>query len=124
MSDEPWYGVRCVFEHPDEDPVTGEHWYEERVTLWRAETIDEAISLADAEADEYTATIGCGRTALVQAFHIASPTITSGSEVFSLIRGSTLDADDYLDAFFDTGTELQGDAASEAAPASPDSSRR
>jgi hypothetical protein len=111
MSHEPWYGVRSVIEHPDEDPTSGEHWYEERITLWRAGSIEEALELADAEADHYAEENDCENTGLVQAFRIASPHVTSGTEVFSLIRGSRLAADDYLDALFDTGNEIQREAA-------------
>ena len=107
MTEEPWYGVRCLFEHPDEDPASGEHWYEERVTLWRAASMEEALALADAEAQEYAEDNECEDTGLVQAFHIAGPGVGNGVEVFSLIRGSRLESDDYLDTFFDTGTEIQ-----------------
>ncbi|GIE38008.1 hypothetical protein Alo02nite_09060 [Actinoplanes lobatus] len=31
-----------------------------------------------------------------------------GAEIFSLLRGSTLEPGAYLDAFFDTGHERQG----------------
>jgi len=31
-----------------------------------------------------------------------------GSEVFSLLRNSDLQPDEYLNAFFDTGSERQG----------------
>ena len=108
MDDERWYAVRCVFEHPDEDPSSGEHWYEERLTLWRAESDDEALALADAEAELYAEANDCTNLGLAQGFHVAAGTVGMGTEVFSLIRGSRLEADDYLDAFFDTGTELQG----------------
>lgn len=107
MDDEPWYGVRCVFEGEDDDPASGDHWYEERVTLWRASSEDDAIRLAEAEGDEYAEDTGVRRTEVVQSFHIFGPHVGSGTEVFSLIRGSRLSAAEYLDAFFDTRTELQ-----------------
>lgn len=34
-----------------------------------------------------------------------------GAEVFSLMRDSDLEPDDYLDAFFSTGNERQGDVS-------------
>lgn len=107
MDDEPWYGVRCVFEVDDEDPASGDHWYEERVTLWRAASEDDAIRLAEAEGDEHAEDVGKRRTGLVQSFHIFGPNVGSSTEVFSLIRGSRLSEADYLDAFFDMRTELQ-----------------
>ena len=107
VSDEPWYGVRAVFEHPDEEVGSGKHWYEERVTLWRATSLDEAIELAEAEADQYAAENECESTGLFQAFHIFTSEIGVGTEIFSLIRGSGLEVDGYLEAFFATGSELQ-----------------
>jgi hypothetical protein len=99
-----WFGVRCVFEHESDD---AEHSYEERVTLWRAGSFDEAIALAEAEAIEYAATLGRTRyLGLAQAYVLADEP-GHGAEVFSLIRDSELAPDEYLDAFFDTGTEYQ-----------------
>lgn len=120
MVDEPWYGVRCVIEHPIGEPGSGEHWYEERITLWHAGSAEEALELAEAEADSYAEDLDCTNAGLVQAFHIASSSVTCGTEVFSLIRSSPLKADDYVDAFFDTGTErqrlLSSDDADDAVP--------
>lgn len=49
--DQHWFAVRCVFEWPSE---AGEsRTYEERLTLWRARSLDEAISKAESEAAEY-----------------------------------------------------------------------
>ena len=109
--DEPWYGVRTVFEHPDEDPSSGERWYEERITLWRAASADEALERAEAEAGGYAERHGCEDTGVVQVFHIAGAEVGAGTEVFSLIRSSRLGPDQYLDAHFDTGTEIQRDAS-------------
>jgi hypothetical protein len=100
-----WYGVRCVFQHgPDGPDGTS---YEERVTLWRAGSFDEAIGLAEAEAAEYAAGLAdVVDTGLVQAYALTEPP-GHGAEVFSLIRDSVLTSDEYLDRFFDTGGERQ-----------------
>jgi hypothetical protein len=97
-----WYSVRCVVEH-------GAGTYEERITLWQAATFDEAIELAEADAEAYAATLGEAEYAgLAQVFALPeSP--RHGAEVYSLIRESELGTNDYLDAFFDTGRERQGD---------------
>ena len=42
---------------------------------------------------------------------------TSGAEVFSLIRDSELPTDQYLDAFFDTGSERQSSWDGRVSPA-------
>ena len=99
-----WFGVRCVFEHESDD---AEHSYEERVTLWQAGSFDEAIALAEAEATEYAGMLGRTRhLGLAQAYVLADEP-GQGAEVFSLIRDSELAPGEYLDAFFDTGTEYQ-----------------
>ncbi|MEU9944059.1 hypothetical protein [Streptomyces lavendulae] len=42
-----WYGVRCAFEWTTRDGRS----YEERITLWQAASADEAIAVAEAEAE-------------------------------------------------------------------------
>jgi hypothetical protein len=102
-----WYGVRCLFQHR---PVDAEATsYEERITIWRAGSFDEAIELAEAEATEYAAAReDVTDLGLVQAYGL-SELPGQGAEVFSLIRDSALAPDDYLDQFFDTGAERQQD---------------
>lgn len=51
-----WYGVRCVFQHGPAD-IEGTS-YEERVTLWRAASFDEAIESAEQEARQYADDLG------------------------------------------------------------------
>ena len=50
-----WYAVRCLFEStwPAIEKAGPSHHYEERITLWRAESVDEAVALAEAEAEDY-----------------------------------------------------------------------
>lgn len=100
-----WISVRCIF-HTERQ---GSRFYEERITLWRATSMDDAIERAEAEAHEYArdtssendTTVYAG---LAQAYLLADDP-EDGAEVYSLIRGSDVDTGDYLDAFFDTGTE-------------------
>lgn len=96
-----WFAVRCVFHHE------AQHIYEERVTLWQAETFDRAIADAEREAAEYAAGLdGVRYLGLAQAFHMFDQPV-SGAEVFSLMRDSTLEPETYLTRFFDTGDERQ-----------------
>ena len=81
--------------------------FEERVTLWHAESFDEAIAMAENEAADYAENVGGKYLGLAQAYHLAENFPTSGVEVFSLMRESDLDPEDYLSCFFDTGTERQ-----------------
>jgi hypothetical protein len=47
-----WYSVRCVFRLGDQPDC------EERITLWRAASFNEAIELAEAEGQKYAASSG------------------------------------------------------------------
>lgn len=105
-----WYGVRCLFDlgRLDLEDDQAEHAYEERVTVWRAEDIDAAIVLAEEEAREYAEVAAGEFVGLVQAYQM-SDDLVAGAEVFSLVRLSDLDTDQYLDRFFATGRERQRD---------------
>jgi hypothetical protein len=98
MSDSGWYSVRCIIEH-------GGGAYEERITLWETAAFDHAIELAEADAEAYAAGLGGSEYAgLAQVFALAAPP-GHGAEVYSLVRDSELDTNEYIDAFFDTGRE-------------------
>ena len=104
--DSDWYAVRCVFRSIVEVGVTT---YEERVTLWQAGSTTEAIERAEAEAEEYAAAIEdveVEYTGFAQCFHLFDEP-ADGAEIFSMMRDSDLDPEDYLDTFFDTGEEHQ-----------------
>lgn len=101
-----WYSARCLFRSTG--PTEGEHanLYEERVVLWRASSFDQAIQYAEGDAIEYAETLDKEYLGLVQAYELPDPP-GAGEEVFSLMRTSALEPDEYLSAFFDTGSELQ-----------------
>lgn len=94
-----WFGVRCVFHDP-------EGTYEERVTIWSAGSFDEAVLMAESEAKEYASDVGSRFLGFAQAYVMEDPP-TQGAEVFSLLRDSDLDPEEYLDTFFDTGDERE-----------------
>jgi hypothetical protein len=97
-----WYSVRCLF-----GSVRGEGFsYEERMTLWCTDSFDNAISLAEKEATTYAASAKVDYLDLAQVCLLPGHP-TSGAEIFSLVRDSDLAADEYLDSFFDTGSERQ-----------------
>ncbi|HXE45606.1 MAG TPA: hypothetical protein VN635_10435 [Conexibacter sp.] len=104
-----WYAVRCIFVKELDAEESATFRYEERITLWRAGSAEEAIALAEAEADEYGKVNEVRRPSLAQAYHLFDPP-SHGEEVFSLMRDSSLSPSAYLDRFFDTGTERQMDA--------------
>ena len=101
----PSYSVRCIFEWPSEKAETLQHIYEERITIWQAADIDEAIELAEVEADEYASENGFTFLEFSQAFWLFSEVEAHGVEVFSLLRESNLLAQSYLDVFNGTGYE-------------------
>jgi len=83
--------------------------YEERITLWLAASAEEAIERAEVEAIEYAGAIEESPDTylgIAQSYRLAD-TPGDGAEAFSLMRSSVLETDEYLDAFFDTGTERQ-----------------
>ncbi|MGU3411141.1 hypothetical protein ACLBWP_13605 [Microbacterium sp. M1A1_1b] len=101
---EAWFGVRCVFRHV-------ESIYEERVVIVLAADFTHAIAKAEAEAAEYAENVDAEYVGLAQAYAVADD-LGDGAEVFSLMRDSDLAPDEYLDAFFSTGDERQGDVDS------------
>ncbi|GAA3087759.1 DNA-binding MarR family transcriptional regulator [Kribbella aluminosa] len=104
-----WFAVRCVFRLGRPAGVDGKG-YEERITLWRADSFDHAIERAEAEALEYASMVADSPDeylGLAQAYRLADVP-GDGAEVFSLIRESKHRPQTYVDRFFDTGTERQG----------------
>ena len=100
--DEPrWYAVRHFVRDVDS--------YEERVTVWRCDSFDEAFKLAESEALEYLALWNEGTDVELldtfQGFELGEPP-DHGREVFSLIRHSGLNKDEYVRRFFESGDEL------------------
>jgi hypothetical protein len=81
--------------------------YEERITLWRASSPMEAVTLAEAEAGGYAADVAGEYLGLAQVYSLTAEP-GHGAELFSLLRDSRLSPAAYLDAFFDTGAERQG----------------
>ncbi|MET8625962.1 hypothetical protein ABZW30_19780 [Kitasatospora sp. NPDC004669] len=109
-TEESWFAVRCVFQwHASEGAL-----YEERLTLWQAGSLDEAITRAEDEARTYASENGLRYLELAQCYHLATEGRPGdGDEVFSLLRGSRLNGDAYLDHYFSTGHERQGTVAEE-----------
>ncbi|WP_410635504.1 hypothetical protein [Amycolatopsis sp. cmx-4-83] len=105
MTDESdeWFAVRCLFRwtHAGEEP------YEERITLWRAADLGEALALAEAEAREYAERAEVSYLGLAQGYATGEQELSPGSEVFSLLRDSSLPPAEYLERHFDTGGEHQ-----------------
>lgn len=78
--------------------------YEERITLWKAIDLDEALRLSEVEANAY-ASEGEAFLGLSQAYELFDELDANGIEVFSLLRESDLSPQEYLRAHFCTETE-------------------
>jgi len=100
----PSFSVRCLFLWANRASDRPAKLYEERITLWQAANIDEAIQLAESEAADY-ASDGDKYLGLAQAYALYDEVQSQGVEVFSLLRESDLGPDAYLRLFFNTGTE-------------------
>ena len=102
--DNRWYAVRSLFSH-QEGP---ERSYEERITLWQAADLDDALDRAAAEAAGYAEFAGVTHLSeFAQSYPVADAPPRDGAEVFSLTRSSTLPPRPYVDRFFSTGQERQ-----------------
>ena len=115
----PTFSVRSVIQWSPRTDQRKKHVYEERITLWNARSLREAIALAEREAKEYA---GDDATCLglLQGYWMfdGCRLRKGGIEVFSLIRESDLPPKAYLKRFFDTGCEREGEdnAEPDAAP--------
>ena len=105
MTDEPWYGAKCIFLHTDLKSKNG-RVYEERVVLIKAENADQAVERAEEKAKEYASSLDvCSYLGFVDVFHIYGESIEDGTEIYSLMRDSKLGKNKYLNRFYDTGKE-------------------
>jgi hypothetical protein len=94
-----------VYRHPQpSSKVEGGCVYEDRVVLIRADTADEAIEKAEAEAATYAGD-GSEFLGFTNVFHLYASSLRDKTEVYSRMRSSTLSPGDYLDHFHDSGAE-------------------
>ncbi|GHH73966.1 hypothetical protein GCM10018781_39710 [Kitasatospora indigofera] len=99
MNQEPkaWYSARTFYRWlPWENRP-----YEERVVLFRARSLDEAIGLAEREAAEYAGESDFEVLDMVQAHRISDgdEELGVGTEVFSKLHALDLTADEFLDRY-------------------------
>jgi len=105
MIKEPLYAAKCIFRHSQLKPLGDKKYvYEERIILIKADNDDEAISQAEKEAKEY-ADDGTKYLEFVDVFNLYHYILTPGSELYSSMRSSDCEPDDYLSKYYDTGYE-------------------
>lgn len=97
----PWYGAKSIF-YDEENAV-----YEERIIVLRADSYDEALNKAKEEADEYADSLPQVKyVGYSEVFNLFDDEIADGSEVYSVMRKSALNAEQYLHTFINTGDEI------------------
>jgi len=106
---QPWFSVRCLFSHPTRAKESDVNLYEERITLWRCGSCDEAYKLARVEAETYAKESDSILIDTTDAFHLFDEECGHGSEVWSNMRGSHLDAKTYTNTFCTTDKDRMHD---------------
>jgi hypothetical protein len=96
---EPWYAVKCLFHHPGRKADDEEYLYEERITLWKANSFEEAHKLAEEEAKQYAADDNCVFIKSTDSFHLFDEEIKEGVEIYSTMRGSNMQPSAYFKTF-------------------------
>jgi hypothetical protein len=106
FSENDWYSAKTVYKHDRLENGIYKAVFEERIVVFLAHDLDDAISKAEIEAAEYCAKGENVRYLnFVNVFKLFAERLTNGSEIYSLMRESELSADDYLDRFYDDGNE-------------------
>lgn len=101
-----WYSAKCVFRHNAPVGSSNKFAYEERIIVLRAGDLHKAIKRAEEEAHEYSARLeGVEFTGFVAAYDIGEDEIDDLSEVYSVLRDSDLEANPFLDRYYDDGSE-------------------
>ncbi len=97
-----WCGARTFYRWP----VSENQPYEERVVLFRARSLEEAIELAERESTEYAGENDLEVLDMVQAYLISrgDEEVGVGTEVFSKLHALDLPANEFLDRY-DSGPE-------------------
>lgn len=95
----PWFGARTLFLHKAFPGQT----YEERINVIQAYSEDDALLKAEEIAKQYAdeSTEFLNYTIVFEMFD----DLGDKAEVFSLMRESDLAPEDYIDRYFDTGSE-------------------
>lgn len=107
QSNSAWYSCKCIFVSTRDD-TTCDFTYEERITLWSAVDADSAIKLAEDEAVTYSKENQTKYTGFCTSFQLFDQPI-DGKEIYSIIRNSDFDTEQYLDEHYDTGEERAED---------------
>jgi hypothetical protein len=101
LGDSRWYAVRSIWRHDAPSDSANRNTYEERILLFLAFDVQDAIEKSEYESKHYDGeSIGYH-----MAYEMDDGPLGSGHELFSLMRDSDLPCEDYLNRFHDTGAE-------------------
>lgn len=100
-----WYSAKAAFKHLDLfEP--GDVHYEERVVLLLANSLGHAIERGEEEAAGYVAAVGDAEyTGFISVYKLGEQEIGDRSEIYSLMRKTDMETDDFLDRYHDDGNE-------------------
>lgn len=107
MENKEWYGAKMIFKHIGVSNCVKKNLYEERIILVQAVSFNDAIKEAELEATEYISYDDSTKyLEFVNVFKLdEEDKIGNRTEVYSIMRESDLESNDYLDKFYDTGFE-------------------
>ncbi len=94
-----WYSVKCIFEHPLFAQGAEATVYEERVVILRANDFDDAIRQGEVEAQQYVEGLGgdARYAGFINAYRTGEKELADKMEVYSLMRGTTLPREAFLE---------------------------
>ena len=107
MNPKEWYGARTIYQHYTKKKIAKNKLYEERIVLIKANSFDDAITKAEKEAEKYSKENSSSKfLGYVNVYKLVDGKLRNYTEVYSLMRDSTLSEEPYIDNFFDTGKEM------------------
>ena len=99
---EPWYAVRCLFSHPTRANDADGNLYEERMTVWKCSSDEEAFVKATEEGKAYAKVADCIFIKATDSFHLFDKHIAESTEVWSTMRGSHMNPKHYESTYCTT----------------------
>lgn len=98
-----WFGVKTLYSFQGKNLTPGLNCYEERITIWQANSFEDAIEKASKEAQKYAEGTGI-YLGFCQAFEMYTEP-KNGAEVYSIMREDERNIEAYIDGMYDTGKE-------------------
>ena len=105
MKKDDYYAVRCLFSHPTRERIKNQNLYEERITIWEAQTWEEAYKMAELEAKNYAKEADAIFIEATDSFKLFDNKFNSGLEVWSTMRDSKVSNAEYISNYINTGKE-------------------